>query len=573
MTSFRNKVLFAAVVSILAGCGGSDININPVTQDTSVDNSVNNSNNTTAANTTDSCAFYVTQGGQKVSGTYDGLDCIYSPTFVDAGNNLTVDLSIPELANNGAHVFQGSLFVGKDYGTNAELTAAGITKGGDGPTLTIEAGATLAFTSKQQFLTINRGSKIFAAGTALKPITITSLTDIQSQRAAAPTLAFDAVQQWGGLVINGFGITNKCPYDGAITGTTDTLALQAAGCNVLAEGSVGLDTSHYGGDNNDDSSGRLEFVRLKHPGAEVASGSELNGISFGAVGRNTVVNNLEIYSSYDDGIEMFGGAVNINNYVALYVRDDSIDIDEGYSGTITNALVIQAESDGNYCIESDGIGSYSAANAASNAAKIAQGINSRPTIKNLTCITSANAGGTHEVGRGWKFREGIFPTVTDSLVIAAFSADDPASVNACLDVKDSETLQGAQDGNVVVKSVIFACVDKTFNGPLPNATTTEAWAIANGNQFATVVGSANATALSDTGLVLLEGTPAIYSVPFTTMVVDGAATTAAAPQSGGSYIGALSLGATDWTSGWTYGIFAGSRAVDATGADIKLWFE
>lgn len=572
MTSFRNKVLLTAVVSILAGCGGSDINISPVTQDTSVDNSVNNSNNTSTPTATEQCAFYVTEAGLKVSGTYDGLDCIYSPTFVDAGNNLTVDLTIPELSNNGAHVFQGSLFVGQNYSTNAELAAAGIFKGGDGPKLTIEAGATLAFSSKQQFLTINRGSTIFAAGTALKPITFTALSDIQSQRAAAPTLAFDAVQQWGGMVINGFGITNKCPYDGAISGSTDTLALQAAGCNVLAEGSVGLDTSHYGGDNNDDSSGRLEYVRLKHVGAEVASGSELNGISFGGVGRNTTVNNLEIYSSYDDGIEMFGGAVNINNFVALYVRDDSIDIDEGYSGTITNALVIQGEADGNYCIESDGLGSYNRANVASNAAKIAQGINSRPKIKNLTCITSANAGGTHEVGRGWKFREAIFPTIENSLMISSFSVDDPASINACLDVKDDETLQGAQDGNVVLKSVIFACVDKTFNGPLPNATTTEAWAVANGNQFATVVGSANATALADTGLVLLEGTPAIYSVPFATTVVDGAAPTATAP-SGGSYIGALSLGATDWTSGWTYGLFAGSRAVDAAGADIKLWFE
>ena len=57
-----------------------------------------------------------------------------------------------------------------------------------------------------------------------------------------------------------------------------------------------------------------------------------------------------IRSYYDDGLEFFGGAVNINNYLAVYVRDDSIDIDEGYSGTITNALVIQSATDGNSCI-------------------------------------------------------------------------------------------------------------------------------------------------------------------------------------------------------------------------------
>ena len=53
---------------------------------------------------------------------------------------------------------------------------------------------------------------------------------------------------------------------------------------------------------------------------------------------------------------MFGGAVNFENFAVVYVRDDSIDIDEGYIGTITNALVIQAEDDGNHCIEADGIG-------------------------------------------------------------------------------------------------------------------------------------------------------------------------------------------------------------------------
>ena len=52
--------------------------------------------------------------------------------------------------------------------------------------------------------------------------------------------------------------------------------------------------------------------RWKHTGAQVANGDELNGISFGGVGRNTIINNLEVYSTYDDGIEMFGGAVNID---------------------------------------------------------------------------------------------------------------------------------------------------------------------------------------------------------------------------------------------------------------------
>ena len=99
---------------------------------------------------------------------------------------------------------------------------------------------------------------------------------------------------------------------------------------------------------------------VKHTGAQVANGDELNGISFGGVESNTIVENLQVYSTYDDGIEMFGGSVNFTNFVGVYVRDDSIDIDEGYNGTISNALVIQSATDGNHCIESDGLEDFMA---------------------------------------------------------------------------------------------------------------------------------------------------------------------------------------------------------------------
>ncbi|MFT7687330.1 MAG: hypothetical protein ACI9FB_002682, partial [Candidatus Azotimanducaceae bacterium] len=108
---------------------------------------------------------------------------------------------------------------------------------------------------------------------------------------------------------------------------------------------------------------------------------------------------------------------------------------------------------------------------------------------------------------------------------------------------------------------------------LPNATSSEDFANASGNQFAATLTNDDATATSNTALVLLEGTPSIYSVDFTSMLVDGVAPTSAAPQSGAAFIGALSLGAVDWTQGWTYGLHAGFRAVDANGNDIALWFE
>lgn len=558
--------LFVTSSLLITACGGGgDVNIEPSTVDNSVDNSVTTP--ATPTTTANPCASYTNTGGQLIQGSFDGTDCTYAPTFVDAGNNLTVDMTIPALSGGGAHIFQGSLFVGQTFDTDAGLTAAGITEGGDGPTLTVEAGATLAFTSNSDFLIVNRGSQIFAVGTESQPITITSVSDVESGRAATPTLAFDAVQQWGGIVINGFGVTNKCVYTGTVAGGN----LATTDCHVDAEGAAGLDESQYGGDNNDDSSGRLEYVVVKHTGAQVANGDELNGISFGGVGRNTIVNNLQVYSTFDDGIEMFGGAVNFNNFVAVYVRDDSIDIDEGYSGTITNALVIQAESDGNHCIEADGIGSFGDLTDPEIEAIITQGINSAPTISNLTCIISPNAAATatHDPGAGWRLREGIEPTINDSMIIA-IGADDQASTsdNYCLRI-DNRSAQAAQDGELTINSSIFSCA-QADRGTLPNTTTVRAFAEAGGNQFATVPATGlNPTATADTGLVLLEAgtssTAPVYSVSFATMVIDGAAPTVTpAPVSG--RVGGLDNTITDFTQNWTFGIHAGSRTV-------ALWFE
>lgn len=554
----KTLIVAAASGTVMVGCSSGDINIQPST-------SVTGSNNTTVtgggSNANDICASYVNSGGQKIQGVSDGTNCTYAQSFVGAGNNLEYDLTIPALPNGGAHIFEGSLFVGNSYRTNADLAAAGITRGGDGPKLTVEAGATLAFQSSKDFLIINRGSQIFAVGTESAPITFTSVSDVNG------TVGPEDVQQWGGMVINGFAVTNKCAY----TGTRGVDLAVAGECHVDAEGAAGLDESQYGGDNDEDSSGRLEYVLVKHTGATVGNGDELNGISFGGVGRNTVVNYLEAYSTYDDGIEMFGGAVNINNYVAVYVRDDSIDIDEGYSGTISNALVIQSATDGNQCIEADGLGSFDSLTAQEVEDKIAQGINSRPTINNLTCIISANGASTatHDPGAGWRFREGIFPTINNAMLISSFSANDQTSGNdnACLRI-DNRSQQAALDGDLQLNSVIYACQENSRGQAIGAFASEQAFAESVGNIFATVADgtSKSATALNDADLQLLEGTIPVYSIDYATSQVDGAAPGAGSSPTSGSFLGALSQGQTDWTANWTYGIHAGNRGQ-------ALWFE
>lgn len=556
----QRKLLFTALIAGagLTACDGGDINIQPATN-------VTGSNNTTVVGggggANDVCASYVNGGGQTLQGVYDGDNCTYSAAFASAGNNVNFDVTLQKLPGGGAHLFHGSLFIGETYHTNADLAAAGIAQGGDGPTLTIEAGATLAWQASTDFLIINRGSQIIAVGNENDPITLTSVSDVNN------TVGPEDVQQWGGVVINGFGVTNECAY----TGTRGVDLAVTGECSVEAEGSAGLDESQYGGDNDADSSGRMEYLIVKHTGATVGNGNELNGISFGGVGSGTIVNNLEAYSTYDDGIELFGGAVNIDNYVAVYVRDDSLDIDSGWSGTISNVLIIQSATDGNQCIESDGLDDFDNLAPADVEAKIAQGINSRPTINNLTCIMTPNAAATatHDPGAGFRFREGIFPTINNALVISSFTVNDAlaANDNFCLRI-DNRSQQAAVNGDLQLNSVVYACQEPSRGQAIGAFANEQAFAESVGNIFATVATGTtkSATAVNDADLQLLEGSPPIYSIDYATSQVDGAASGAGSTPTSGSFLGALSLSEPDWTANWTYGIHPSNRAQ-------ALWFE
>ena len=564
----RNK-LFVVVIagSLLAACESGDINITPTT----IDNSVDNSTGGGGGSEDDICASYV-RDGATVQGSADGNgNCVYDNTFVGPKNNLQEDLLIPALPNGGAHIFTASLFVGDTYRTQAELQAAGITQGGDGPTLTIQAGATLAFQTNSDFMIINRGSRIIADGRPDAPITLTSVSDING------TVGPEDVQQWGGVVINGFAVSNKCSYVGT-RGEAGFGLAPGTECSIDAEGSAGDDESQYGGDNDADDSGILRYVIVKHTGAQVGNGDELNGISFGSVGSSTIVENLEVYSTFDDGVEMFGGSFDIRNLVALYVRDDSIDIDEGYNGTITNALVVQSANDGNHCIESDGIGSYGDLDQATRDDFIARGLQSAPTINNLTCIISANVPGTHDPGAGWRFREGIHPVVNDSLVISSFGANDQASGddNYCLRIDNVETAEAAINGDLQLNSVIFSCQENVKGNAIADRNAVvafadeRAFAEAEGNQFATVAdGTAvDASDAANPEISLLTGAQKVYSLPWDTSIVDSAGAIATTTPTSGTatdILGAVSA-TDDWTQPWAYGIDPNNRGQ-------ALWFE
>ena len=96
----------------------------------------------------------------------------------------------------------------------------------------------------------------------------------------------------------------------------------------------------YGGDVTDDNSGSFQYISIRHGGAEIGEGNEINGLTLGGVGTGTTINQIEVVGNVDDGIEFFGGTVNVTNLLVWGQDDDAIDIDQAYAGTIDGALVV-----------------------------------------------------------------------------------------------------------------------------------------------------------------------------------------------------------------------------------------
>jgi hypothetical protein len=118
----------------------------------------------------------------------------------------------------------------------------------------------------------------------------------------------------------------------------------------------------YGGGNDDDDSGSISYLSLRYGGKVVGLNNELNGLSLGGIGRNTDIHHVEIMNNVDDGIEIWGGTVNLKYFSIWNVGDDSLDIDQGWRGKAQFGLIVQGYSAnaaqgsgvGDNCIEIDG---------------------------------------------------------------------------------------------------------------------------------------------------------------------------------------------------------------------------
>ncbi len=295
--NIKNKIvlslLTASVVMMSTGCSNDDTTAAVVVPDVNyeVKQSADllSSVNTGGANAT----------GSRITGTP-----IAPATKTTHTGHITADATWD---NNVTHILSGLVIVDS------------------GVTLTINPGTTVAGKAgtgtSTSYMVVNTGAKIIADGNATDPIVFTSETAVDGGTAA--------VGQWGGLTIIGNAANSQvAPYE--------------------------VDTQFVAGTSNlADNSGSLTYVKILNSGITMEQDKEINGLSLVGVGSGTTITDITVDLSDDDCIEAWGGTVNMSNLTLTGCTDDFFDIDDGYSGTVTN-MVINNQGSGNSGIEMSG---------------------------------------------------------------------------------------------------------------------------------------------------------------------------------------------------------------------------
>ena len=183
--------------------------------------------------------------------------------------------------SNNTYLLDGFVFL--EAGGVLNIEAGTVIKGKESPTTSDNASA----------LIITRDAQINAIGTAQQPIIFTAEIDDVNDSA---DLFADDRGLWGGLIILGNAQLANTTAETRVEGIPD-----------------GEDRAIFGGTDDADNSGTLRYVSIRHGGAELSPGNEINGLTLGGVGNGTVVENIEVVANQDDGVEWFGGTVNVKN--------------------------------------------------------------------------------------------------------------------------------------------------------------------------------------------------------------------------------------------------------------------
>ena len=189
-------------------------------------------------------------------------------------------------------------------------------------------------------LVVARGGKLMAEGTSTNPIIFTSTLDnIKIGEKTGTNLDENDVKKWGGLIVLG-----KAKVSAKVGDTEGHIE------GIPANDSKGT----YGGTDDADTSGVIKYVSIRHGGIAIGEGNEINGLTLGGVGNGTTIDYVEVFANLDDGIECFGGSVIINHALVAYQQDDAFDIDQNFSGSFINSMVVYDSSVGDEFLEIDG---------------------------------------------------------------------------------------------------------------------------------------------------------------------------------------------------------------------------
>lgn len=372
--------------------------------------------------------------------------------------------------------------------------------------LTIEPGVIL-YSSGSGFLNVTRGNSIDANGTASMPIIFTSRDNVVGFNND------NSSGQWGGVVLSGRAPVTDCIAPGATPGTVD--------CERQVEGAV--NPALFGGATVDDSSGSMSYVQIRYSGFVLSGDNELQALTTGGTGSGTSLSHIQSVNSSDDGVEFFGGVVNITNLVVAGAEDDSLDTDTGVKANMQFVIAAQRDGIGDTIIEAD-----------SNNGLEDQTPRQNTTIANATFIQRKNDDQVIRIRGGTDY--GLYNT----LVIDASSAGTP-----CIRLDLDETVRAANAGLDDVgpprfESVALDCATDFRDGS-GGITAAQAEAIFDGGTgndkaFVNTIVNGYLNGASE------DGFATIFDV--TTLNNNGFTFTAT------TFIGAVSS-SDDWTQGWT----------------------
>ena len=299
----------------------------------------------------------------------------------------------------------------------------------DGATLNIGAGTrVIGESGSVGTLIVDQGGRLHAIGTREAPIVFTSDQPIGSRNRG----------DWGGLIINGRAPVNLQGGRGA------------------GEGDTGI----YGGDNENDNSGVLRYVRVEFSGIEFSPDNELNGIAFQGVGRMTQVDHIQAHMSRDDAMEWFGGTVDGKYLVMSNAADDSLDWTFGWRGRLQYVAMTQRGDDADNLIEAD--------NSEFNNNHLPR---SNPQIYNLTGCGDRDTNEGSESPNGTNFRRGTAFTLRNFVMGGSKTVVmrmETANADTTSQVANGMTQMGAGvlwNSNAMAQPIILGYIN---SGRFPN---------------------------------------------------------------------------------------------------------